>query len=138
MESGPMVRMLAVVMVAGVALLPPGPAHADFVLGSVGPGALPAARYPRAVPALEAAQDTPEQVAPPFKLARGFGDAVPLSFAVRQIVPPAVKVRYGAGIDPDAVVSWKGDRPWNQALAAAVQPLRLRIVTGTDTVLITR
>ena len=131
-----MVRMLAVVMAAGVALLPTGPAHADFVLGSARPGSLPAALSPQAVPAPEAAQDTPEQVAPRFKLARGFGNAVPLSFAVRQIVPPVVKVRYGAGIDPDAVVSWKGDRPWNQVLAAAIHPLQLRIVTGTDTVLI--
>lgn len=75
---------------------------------------------------------------PRFKVARGFGDAVPMSFAVRQIVPSGVRVHYGAGIDPDAVVSWKGDRPWNQALAAALHPLQLRIVTGTDTVLITR
>ena len=133
-----MVRMLAVVMVAGVALLPTGPAHADFVLGSARPGSVPTVPLSQAVPAPEAAQDAPEQVAPRFKLARGFGNAVPLSFAVRQIVPPAVKVRYGPGIDPDAVVSWKGDRPWNQVLAIAVQPLRLRIVTGSDTVLITR
>ncbi len=82
--------------------------------------------------------EEPEQAAPRFKVARGFGDAVPMSFAVRQIVPAAVRVHYGAGIDPDALVSWKGDRPWNQALAAAVRPLHLRIVTGTDTVLITR
>ena len=133
-----MVRMWAVVMVAGVALLPTGPAHADFVLGSARPGSMPAVLPPQAVPAPKAAQGAAEQVAPRFKLARGFGDAVPLSFAVRQIVPTAVKVRYGAGIDPDALVSWTGNRPWNQALAAAVRPLRLRIVMGTNTVLITR
>ena len=75
---------------------------------------------------------------PRFKVARGFGEAVPMSFAVRQIVPAAVRVHYGPGIDPDILVSWKGNRPWNQALAAAVRPLHLRIVTGTQTVLITR
>ena len=72
-----------------------------------------------------------------FKMAWGFGNAVPMSFAVRQIVPGGVRVHYGAGVDPETSVSWKGNRPWNQVLAAAVYPLHLRIVTGTDTVLIT-
>ena len=82
--------------------------------------------------------EPPEQTVPRFKTARGFGNAVQMAFAVRQMVPAGVRVRYGAGIDPEALVSWKGDRPWNQALAAAVRSLRLRIVTGTDTVFITR
>jgi hypothetical protein len=67
--------------------------------------------------------------APPrFDLAQGFGDKVPLGFAVRQIVPPAVKVTYGPGADPDALVDWKGGQGWNRVLRAAVQPLGLRLV----------
>ena len=65
---------------------------------------------------------------PRFKLAQGFGDQVPLSFAVRQIVPRAVRVTYGPGADPDALVDWKGGQGWNRVLFRAVHPLGLRLV----------
>ena len=73
-----------------------------------------------------------------FKVAHGFGDDVPLSFAARQIVPPTVTVRYGRGVDSNAAVSWKGEAPWNRVLAAAVRPLQLRLMTGASSVLISR
>src|SRR3546814_5748064 len=38
----------------------------------------------------------------------GFGNEVPLSFAVRQIVPPGHEISYGAGVDVNAVVTWSG------------------------------
>jgi hypothetical protein len=63
-----------------------------------------------------------------FKVAQGFGDRIPLGFAVRQIVPAAVKVRYGQGVSPDALVDWKGGEGWNRVLSRAVHPLGLRLV----------
>jgi hypothetical protein len=63
-----------------------------------------------------------------FKVAQGFGDRIPLGFAVRQIVPAAVKVRYGQGVSPDDLVDWKGGEGWNRVLSRAVHPLGLRLV----------
>ena len=73
-----------------------------------------------------------------FKVAQGFGNDVPMSFAARQIVPASVSVRFGKGVDPAAAVSWRGGAPWNRVLAAAVRPLGLQIFTGATTVLISR
>jgi len=132
------IRVVAVIVAMGTAWQSLAPAYADFVLGNAKPASGPAAATPATPPSSDVTADAVEQTVPRFKRARGFGDAVPMAFAVRQIVPAGVRVRYGAGINPDTLVSWKGDRPWNQALAAAVHPLRLRIVTGLDSVLITR
>jgi hypothetical protein len=72
--------------------------------------------------------ETPHPAPPQFMVAEGFGDQVPLRFAVRQIVPGAVKVTYGPGADPDAVVDWRGGQGWNRVLFRAVRPLGLRLV----------
>ncbi len=63
-----------------------------------------------------------------WKMAYGFGNHVPLGFACRQIVPPAVKVTYGPGATPDMLVTWKGGTTWNHVLDDAVAPLGLRLV----------
>ncbi len=76
--------------------------------------------------------------APGFMVARGFGQAIPLRFAARQIVPPAFTVRYAPGVDQDAEVDWTGDAPWNRVLLAAVQPLGLHVTVGVKSVLISR
>ena len=73
-----------------------------------------------------------------LRVAQGFGRSVSLRFAVQQIVPPAVTVRFGVDVDPASPVTWSGGQPWNRVLAAAVQPLGLRIVTGASSVLILR
>ncbi len=77
-------------------------------------------------------------VAPGFTVARGFGQAIPLHFAARQIVPPAIAIRYAPGVDQDAEVDWTGDAPWNRVLLAAVQPLGLHVAVGAHSVLISR
>jgi hypothetical protein len=97
-------------------------ARADFVITSTPP-------MPRPPPIVQTSPDnSPDLVSPRFKLAYGFGSRIPLSFAVRQIVPPAVKVTYGPGADPDALVDWRGGRGWNRVLLDAVKPLSLRLV----------
>jgi hypothetical protein len=118
-------------------LLAPG-ARADFVVAGQTPAAAtdtPAAHVAPDASSRDAggpggtvSTETPHPVRPQFILAEGFGDQVPLRFAVRQIVPRAVKVTYGPGADPDAAVDWKGGQGWNWVLYRAVRPLGLRLV----------
>ena len=115
MRSSPILLILA-------ATMPAATARADFVISSMPP-------VQTAPPIV---QTIPDKLSEPastrFKLAFGFGHRIPLSFAVRQIVPPAVKVTYGPGADPNAPVDWKGGQAWNRVLSEAVKPLGLRLV----------
>lgn len=60
-----------------------------------------------------------------YPAAIGYGSDVPLAFALRQIVPKGVLVVLGPGVTPYAIVSWRGGRPWNKALAHALAPAGL-------------
>ena len=85
-----------------------------------------------------ASSDEPvETYAPPrYSIARGFGNGVPLFFAVKQMVPSMFRVIYRNGVDQNALVSWSGGRPWNQSLGAALHQhgLRLRVVGHSVTI----
>jgi hypothetical protein len=52
----------------------------------------------------------------------GFGKEVPLAFAVRQIVPNDYLVRFEAGIDQTAKVSWSGSDEWQNVLGGVTTP----------------
>ena len=112
-------RILMILMALGTITLNPA-ARADFVITSMPPTS---GSITEAVP-----DNSPDPVPTRFKLAFGFGKRIPLSFAVRQIVPAAVKVTYGPGADPDALVDWRGGQGWNRVLFDAVKPLGLRLV----------
>jgi len=113
-------------------------AQADFVVAGQKPAAPAGSPAAQATPGAGSsdvagqhttpATDMPHPARPQFMLAEGFGEQVPLRFAVRQIVPKAVKVTYGPGADPDAAVDWKGGQGWNWVLYRAVKPLGLRLV----------
>ena len=115
MRGSPILLVLA-------AIMPAATASADFVITSMPP--------PQTAPPIVQTipDNSPEPASRRFKLANGFGNRIPLSFAVRQIVPPAVKVTYGPGADPDALVDWNGGQGWNRVLLDAVKPLGLRLV----------
>jgi len=66
----------------------------------------------------------------------GFGDQVPLSFAVRQIVPARFQVVFGESVNSDAPVGWKGGKPWRPTLSDAVRPLGLIVSVVGATVTI--
>ena len=118
------------------ALLLPICAQADFVVS----GAIAAPATSVAAPQIlqpgqhvgdAASTDTETThgpVRPRFSVANGFGDGVPLRFAVRQIVPKSVRVVYGPGTSADALVTWKGGQGWNWVLFRAVRPLGLRLI----------
>ena len=63
----------------------------------------------------------------PQPVVAGFGDQVPLSFAVRQIVPARFQVAFGETVDSDTPVDWKGGKPWRPTLSDAVRPLGLTV-----------
>jgi hypothetical protein len=112
-----------------------GVSHADFkVLQQDSP----------AVPTHSAGVDqqstaSPPRPAPPrFLTVYGFGREIPLAFAVRQIVPPLVKVTWGLGVDMTALVDWQGSRPWNAVLRDTVRPLGLRLTMHPMEVTISR
>ena len=138
-----MIRICLSLAITALAVAGTTQARADFRLEAhPTPPATPplmAAPDASASPAVPDEREGKSGPAPsPFRVAHGFGDDVPLSFAARQIVPPTVTVRYGRGVDPNAAVSWKGEAPWNRVLAAAVRPLQLRLTTGASSVLISR
>jgi hypothetical protein len=70
-------------------------------------------------------------------LARGFGDDIPLAFAIRQIVPATVKVEYGSSVDRDVRVSWIGGKPWRQVLHTTLSPLGIHAAQSGGTIRIT-
>jgi len=86
-----------------------------------------------AAPAATDLQPTPRKAPrahlhdPATLTARGFGTHIPLSFAVRQIVPSPIKVTYGRSANQAALVDWQGGRKWTLVLRDAVRPLGLHL-----------
>lgn len=73
---------------------------------------------------------------PRYSIARGYGNQVPLFFAVKQIVPSMFRVIYRNGVDQNLAVAWLGGRPWNQALSTALRQHGLHMVLIGRTVTI--
>ena len=80
----------------------------------------------------------PARNAAPADLVEGFGAAVPLAFACRQIVPKSVTVAYGKDVDPETPVNWNGGRPWAAVLRDALRPAGLTLVPHGSVVEIRR
>lgn len=102
-----------VASILGLLLTPIG-AHADF---SMSPNTAPASTplSHRSVWARSA-----------YPLATGYGNEIPLTFALRQIVPHGVLVVVRQGVCPSTIVSWHGGVPWDIALRLALAPTGLR------------
>jgi hypothetical protein len=117
-------------------ITPAGAGRAEFRVTST-PGASTAEPTPsRLSPAT--ARQTTSQSQRPRSILRGFGTGIPLSFAVRQIVPPNVDVAYGPNVNPEQLtVTWRGGRPWLTTLRAAVAPLGLHVVDQPHRITIT-
>ncbi|EPX83527.1 toxin co-regulated pilus biosynthesis Q family protein [Salipiger mucosus] len=68
----------------------------------------------------------------------GFGDSIPLTFAVDQILPDKYEVTFGPGVDVDQRVSWKGGDAWDVVLEDTLSEVGLFAdITETDRVRIT-
>ena len=111
-------------LVALVLLIACAPAQAEFLLlPSPDPVSTDAA-----VPAIRTHKPRTHVLRGPQDLPlRGFGHQIPLTFAVRQIVPPYFQVAFADAVQKDAAVDWKGGHSWRGTLAEAVRPLGLAI-----------
>ena len=67
-------------------------------------------------------------------LVEGFGAAVPLSFACRQVVPRFISVTFAPDVDPETPVNWTGGRPWAAVMRDALEPIGLTIVPHGSTI----
>ena len=121
-----MIRALPYLM-ASALLFNFSPAYANFLIqspsGDTGPKIVNSA--PAGAPAPSGADPSSQPVH--WIMAYGFGNSVPLAFACRQIVPPAVKVTYGPGVNPAVPVNWKGGDTWNHVLRDSIKPLGLSL-----------
>ncbi len=88
------------------------------------PAPTPVALHPAASSPGRQAGKTSEHAA---LIAMGFGQQIPLSFAVRQIVPQSIKLRISPSTDRQALVDWHGGRQWPAVLRDAIRPLGLRL-----------
>jgi hypothetical protein len=104
------------------------PAKAEFLMLSTPDAPAPHESEPPASHPKPKRRPLKTHVSPPTPALSGFGDRVPLTFAVRQIVPAHFQVAYADAVHKDAPVDWNGGEPWRATLADAVRPLGL-IVT---------
>lgn len=134
----------SLVLLVLAACLPAWTAKADFQLKDAGSATrVPAITGPvdSRPPAATGAQETDDAESVPLPkprvpYAQGFGHAVPLSFAARQIVPRNVAIRFGKDVDQTVPVDWRGGRPWNLVIGAAVKPLHLHLTFSRTFVMI--
>ncbi len=56
---------------------------------------------------------------------RGFANRVPLTVALRQLLPSAYSFSIDEDVDMGVLVSFKGGKPWHDTLIAALQPVGL-------------
>ncbi len=130
-------RRLPLLLILGAAL-PATTAHADFVLVMPGPPQQTLPATPRLVPPAKVETRPLPPAARHSETVAGFGKQIPLRFAVRQIVPPKVRVTYAQGVDDEALVSWTGGQVWRVTLARAVKPLGWRVGLNEGICTITR
>ena len=106
------------------------PAKAEFLMLSTPDAAAPHESEPPAPHPKPKPRPPKNHISPPEPALSGFGDRVPLSFAVRQIVPARFQVAYTDAVQKDATVDWKGGEPWRATLAGAVRPLGLVVTVS--------
>jgi hypothetical protein len=118
-------RLMVLILVPCLAF---APAKAEFLMMATADASAPDTSASAAPHPKSKRRPLKAPVPPAEPALSGFGDQVPLSFAVRQIVPPHFQVAFADAVRQDAPVDWKGGEPWRATLADAVRPLGL-IVT---------
>ena len=68
----------------------------------------------------------------------GFGDGIPLRFAVKEIVPQGKSITFGKGVDVDIPVTWSGEGEWRDTLNQLARDNHLVVRYDAGAVVITR
>jgi hypothetical protein len=141
MEFG-MLRTITLALILLGATIELQPARADFILKSeahgMGQVSLPDEDSNTTIQSTPLRPSNLNPATARVQIACGFGRQIPLSFAVRQIVPHAVRVIYAGDIDASTLVTWTGGEAWSVVLAHAVSPLGLHIQVSQKIVTIYR
>lgn len=66
----------------------------------------------------------------------GFGSDMPLAFALSQVVPEGYAYSLGKNVNPAAIVSWSGGKPWTVVVQDMIKPLDLMLAVQENTALI--
>lgn len=69
---------------------------------------------------------------------KGFGRDIPLAVALKQIVPSAVFLKYGLGVDTSIPVTWQGGKPWREVLAETLRQNSMSFSENENEVIIAR
>lgn len=66
------------------------------------------------------------------KILSGFGSDLPMVIALQQVVPAGYQFSFSSGVNPGALVSWEGGKPWEQVLSdmLSAQGLSYRLQNG--------
>lgn len=83
---------------------------------TMAPSAPPVAESEALLPPVGTASDQLYLSGGQDAVVEGFADDIPLSVALRQIIPPSYVYSTGSGINLSQNVSWRGDKPWPEAL----------------------
>lgn len=71
-----------------------------------------------------------------FSPAVGFGNDIPLSIVLDQVIPDGFNAKLPNESLGDSIVSWQGGKPWNQVLNDVLMPLGYRAsVKGNDVII---
>jgi len=69
-------------------------------------------------------------------VAVGFGNAVPLEFALRQIIPRSIAVSFDPRVDVSTPVNWQGGREWMAVLEDTLKSVDLKAkLQGTELII---
>lgn len=126
---------LSLYLAASLGIAASAPARAEFLLA---PSGAPPATVSAPAPGMASIAIPPRPRSPSLPAAKGYGEAVPLHVAARQIAPEETSVVFGDGVDRELPVNWQGGRPWNLVMADAIRPLGLKVVRAPGQVTITR
>jgi hypothetical protein len=126
------------------------PAHADFTMRAREDSSSSNGLHDRVASMPGVRANTKPVAAPPSKrhpskrdgryeaTAHGFGTQIPLDFAVHQIVPTRIRVKFAEGIHRETLVDWTGEQPWPLALKGALQPKGFTLQVLKDEVIISK
>ena len=126
---------------AGTVLAAPmiPPSAPMYAAGAALPSAIPPNGNAYSIPSV---QPVPAPVAAPTysnpmaQTINGFGVNIPLSVAIRQIVPAGIQVSFAQGVDSSVPITWRGGKPWQDVLADAIRPSSLSVSQNGYTVVI--